>query len=40
MKLFRRKDKKDYAKCIHSVFTDTFTNSFMPKDPNYNDLKH
>jgi hypothetical protein len=33
MKLFRNKDRKDYAKNIHSVFTNSFTDSLLPKGP-------
>lgn len=39
MKLFRKKDKTDYSKCINSVFTNTFTESIMPKDPYYTDVR-
>ena len=39
MKLFRKKDKEDYAKNINSVFTNTFNESIMPADPFYKDVR-
>lgn len=33
MRLFRNRDRKDYAKNITSVFTSSFTDSLLPKDP-------
>lgn len=39
MKLFRRKDRNDYAKSIRSVFTSSFTESLMPKSPDHRDIR-
>jgi hypothetical protein len=39
MRLFRAKDKKDYARNIKSVFTNSFTDSILPKEPHNKDVK-
>lgn len=39
MRLFRTKDKKDYVRNIKSVFTNSFTDSILPKEPHNKDVK-
>lgn len=39
MRLFRNKDKKDYARNIRSVFTNSFTDSILPKEPHNKDVR-
>lgn len=39
MRLFRNKDKKDYARNIHSVFTNSFTDSILPKEFHNRDVR-
>ena len=39
MRLFRTKDKKEYARKIQSVFTNSFMDSILPKEPHNEDVK-